>query len=78
MDDKSKANQVQIKGRFSVTSENLDLVKVCSILTTELSYHLALTDFTLEHRIFLQVQFHADHIVLINYYLCIYVINSLN
>lgn len=28
MDDKSKANLVQIKGRFSVTSENLDLVKV--------------------------------------------------
>lgn len=27
MDDKSKANLVQIKGRFSVTSENLDLVK---------------------------------------------------
>lgn len=28
MDEKSKANLVQIKGRFSVTSENLDLVKV--------------------------------------------------
>lgn len=28
MDDKSKANLVQIKGRFSVTSENVDLVKV--------------------------------------------------
>lgn len=28
LDDKSKANLVQIKGRFSVTSENLDLVKV--------------------------------------------------
>lgn len=28
MDDKSKSNLVQIKGRFSVTSENLDLVKV--------------------------------------------------
>ncbi|KAK7316506.1 hypothetical protein RJT34_00016 [Clitoria ternatea] len=27
MNDKSKANLVQIKGRFSVTSENLDLVK---------------------------------------------------
>ncbi|KAB2608918.1 serine/threonine-protein kinase BLUS1-like [Pyrus ussuriensis x Pyrus communis] len=27
MDDKSKSNLVQIKGRFSVTSENLDLVK---------------------------------------------------
>lgn len=27
MDEKSKANLVQIKGRFSVTSENLDLVK---------------------------------------------------
>ncbi|XP_008448567.1 uncharacterized protein LOC103490706 isoform X3 [Cucumis melo] len=27
IDDKSKANLVQIKGRFSVTSENLDLVK---------------------------------------------------
>lgn len=27
MDDKSKANLVQIKGRFSVTSENLDLAK---------------------------------------------------
>ncbi|XP_031265654.1 serine/threonine-protein kinase BLUS1-like isoform X2 [Pistacia vera] len=27
MDDKSKPNLVQIKGRFSVTSENLDLVK---------------------------------------------------
>ncbi|XP_028774684.1 serine/threonine-protein kinase fray2 isoform X2 [Neltuma alba] len=27
LDDKSKANLVQIKGRFSVTSENLDLVK---------------------------------------------------
>nr|XP_043640281.1 STE20/SPS1-related proline-alanine-rich protein kinase-like [Erigeron canadensis]XP_043640282.1 STE20/SPS1-related proline-alanine-rich protein kinase-like [Erigeron canadensis] len=27
MDDKSKANLVQIKGRFSVTSEDLDLVK---------------------------------------------------
>ncbi|XP_045801661.1 uncharacterized protein LOC123895407 isoform X3 [Trifolium pratense] len=26
-DDKSKANLVQIKGRFSLTSENLDLVK---------------------------------------------------
>nr|XP_007151960.1 hypothetical protein PHAVU_004G089800g [Phaseolus vulgaris]ESW23954.1 hypothetical protein PHAVU_004G089800g [Phaseolus vulgaris] len=30
LDDKSKANQVQIKGRFSVTSENLDLVKPIS------------------------------------------------
>lgn len=29
LDDKSKANGVQIKGRFSVTSENLDLAKVC-------------------------------------------------
>lgn len=28
LDDKSKANLVQIKGRFSVTSENVDLVKV--------------------------------------------------
>lgn len=28
LDDKSKANLVQIKGRFSVTSENLDLAKV--------------------------------------------------
>ncbi|KAK4769092.1 hypothetical protein SAY86_027242 [Trapa natans] len=28
LDEKSKANLVQIKGRFSVTSENLDLVKV--------------------------------------------------
>ncbi|XP_061352203.1 uncharacterized protein LOC133297137 isoform X5 [Gastrolobium bilobum] len=27
LDDKSKANLVQIKGRFSVTSENLDIVK---------------------------------------------------
>ncbi|XP_015896363.3 uncharacterized protein LOC107430085 isoform X2 [Ziziphus jujuba] len=27
LDDKSKSNLVQIKGRFSVTSENLDLVK---------------------------------------------------
>ncbi|KAJ7945094.1 Kinase family protein [Quillaja saponaria] len=27
LDDKSKANLVQIRGRFSVTSENLDLVK---------------------------------------------------
>ncbi|KAA3460043.1 serine/threonine-protein kinase OSR1-like [Gossypium australe] len=27
LDDKTKANLVQIKGRFSVTSENLDLVK---------------------------------------------------
>lgn len=27
LDDKAKANLVQIKGRFSVTSENLDLVK---------------------------------------------------
>ncbi|CAJ1965268.1 unnamed protein product [Sphenostylis stenocarpa] len=27
LDEKSKANLVQIKGRFSVTSENLDLVK---------------------------------------------------
>ncbi|OIW14419.1 hypothetical protein TanjilG_20865 [Lupinus angustifolius] len=34
MDDKFKANLVQIKGRFSVTSENLDLVKdipLCSV-----------------------------------------------
>ncbi|VFQ67930.1 unnamed protein product [Cuscuta campestris] len=34
LDDKSKANLVQIKGRFSVTSENLDLVKdipLCSV-----------------------------------------------
>ena len=28
LEDKSKANVVQIKGRFSVTSENVDLVKV--------------------------------------------------
>jgi len=28
LEDKSKANMVQIKGRFSVTSENVDLVKV--------------------------------------------------
>ncbi|KAK7327213.1 hypothetical protein VNO80_31578 [Phaseolus coccineus] len=31
LDDKSKANQVQVKGRFSVTSENLDLVKGSSL-----------------------------------------------
>lgn len=30
LEDKSKANVVQIKGRFSVTSENVDLVKVNS------------------------------------------------
>lgn len=28
IDDKSRTNLVQIKGRFSVTSENVDLVKV--------------------------------------------------
>lgn len=28
LDEKTKSNLVQIKGRFSVTSENLDLVKV--------------------------------------------------
>lgn len=33
LDDKSKANLVQIKGRFSVTSENLDLVKDIPIST---------------------------------------------
>lgn len=32
MDEKSKSNLVQIKGRFSVTSENLDLAKVVSLL----------------------------------------------
>ncbi|KAB2069765.1 hypothetical protein ES319_A08G113400v1 [Gossypium barbadense] len=31
LDEKSKANLVQIKGRFSVTSENLDLVKTSPI-----------------------------------------------
>ncbi|CAI0408865.1 unnamed protein product [Linum tenue] len=41
LDDKTKANLVQIKGRFSVTSENLDLAKnlsyfivVCTIFQT--------------------------------------------
>lgn len=33
LDDKSKPNLVQIKGRFSVTSENVDLVKVNHILS---------------------------------------------
>ncbi|GMJ15007.1 hypothetical protein like AT4G10730 [Hibiscus trionum] len=33
LDDKSKANLVQIKGRFSVTSENLDLVKDIPLTT---------------------------------------------
>lgn len=34
MDEKTKNNLVQIKGRFSVTSENLDLAKVtiCSFV----------------------------------------------
>ncbi|KAL1191883.1 Serine/threonine-protein kinase BLUS1 [Cardamine amara subsp. amara] len=31
LDDKSKANLVQIKGRFSVTSENLDLAKASTL-----------------------------------------------
>ena len=31
LEEKSKANLVQIKGRFSVTSENVDLVKVLAI-----------------------------------------------
>lgn len=38
LDDKSKANLVQIKGRFSVTSENLDLVKVSFILVIGLFF----------------------------------------
>lgn len=33
MDEKSKANLVQIKGRFSVTSENVDLVKDIPLFT---------------------------------------------
>ncbi|GLT35747.1 hypothetical protein SLA2020_101740 [Shorea laevis] len=33
LDDKSKSNLVQIKGRFSVTSENLDLVKDIPVST---------------------------------------------
>ncbi|KAF7138162.1 hypothetical protein RHSIM_Rhsim07G0078200 [Rhododendron simsii] len=33
LDDKSKANLVQIKGRFSVTSENVDLVKDIPLCT---------------------------------------------
>ncbi|XP_010919333.1 uncharacterized protein [Elaeis guineensis] len=33
LDDKSKANVVQIKGRFSVTSENVDLVKDIPLCT---------------------------------------------
>ncbi|XP_039011385.1 serine/threonine-protein kinase BLUS1-like isoform X2 [Hibiscus syriacus] len=33
LDEKSKANLVQIKGRFSVTSENLDLVKDIPLTT---------------------------------------------
>ncbi|GAV68718.1 Pkinase domain-containing protein [Cephalotus follicularis] len=35
LDDKSKANLVQIKGRFSVTSENLDLVKDIPLSTVQ-------------------------------------------
>ncbi|CAI9775811.1 unnamed protein product [Fraxinus pennsylvanica] len=34
MDDKSKTNLVQIKGRFSVTSENVDLVKDIPLSTS--------------------------------------------
>ena len=51
MDDKSKANLVQIKGRFSVTSENLDLVKVEFILILDLSDDKTLTDLILCCRI---------------------------
>ncbi|CAN1779258.1 Serine/threonine-protein kinase fray2 [Linum perenne] len=35
LDDKSKANLVQIKGRFSVTSENLDLAKDVPLSTVQ-------------------------------------------
>ena len=44
MDDKSKANLVQIKGRFSVTSENLDLVKVRLYNNFNFLYNLSGTD----------------------------------
>ena len=42
LEDKSKVNLVQIKGRFSVTSENVDLVKVqlCSFDTSGLLIRL--------------------------------------
>ncbi|KAH1075240.1 hypothetical protein J1N35_027568 [Gossypium stocksii] len=58
LDDKSKANLVQIKGRFSVTSENLDLVKdipLSSVLrrssqTSPLRKSASVGDWILEHK----------------------------
>ena len=44
LDEKSKTNLVQIKGRFSVTSENLDLVKVTLNSHDVLFYYLTLTN----------------------------------
>nr|AAC35524.1 contains similarity to protein kinase domains (Pfam: pkinase.hmm, score: 227.04) [Arabidopsis thaliana] len=41
IDDKSKANVVQIKGRFSVTSENLDLARPTGQAIKESSSHLS-------------------------------------
>ena len=44
LEDKSKANLVQIKGRFSVTSQNVDLVKVSVSKINGISCILIATD----------------------------------
>lgn len=59
LEDKSKTNLVQIKGRFSVTSENVDLVKVCRAeysLDTHL-FKMIISDLNINVRISLYVQF---------------------
>lgn len=41
--DKSKRNVVEIKGRFSVTSENVDLAKVSDLGGYQLNFTLLFT-----------------------------------
>lgn len=59
LDDKSKTNLVQIKGRFSVTSENVDLVKVNKCTYDASLFILVVANLIMYNRIFHYV-FHDD------------------
>lgn len=61
LDDKSKTNLVQIKGRFSVTSENVDLVKVNKCTYDASLFNLVVANLIIYNRIFHYVQFPDDH-----------------
>ncbi|XP_022762037.1 protein kinase 3-like isoform X2 [Durio zibethinus] len=64
LDDKSKANLVQIKGRFSVTSENLDLVKPINHTAKDLTNGSMPTSILMTHlqNLFQQTSLQQDFI----------------